>query len=141
MKLELEGVNWLAVLAAGAATFFLGAIWYQALFGRLWKELHGYSSEQLKALQAKRPPALFFGGMIAAYLLLAGVMAVFAVALGLHGWRDGAVFGGLLWLGPALVIGFTAWLASDKHIGILAIDAAYQLVFLVMMGVILGGWK
>src|SRR2546421_7999715 len=140
MTIDFEGVNGLAVLVAGAATFFLGGLWYQALFGKLWKKLHGFSDEELRALQAKRPPALFFGGMIVAYLLLAAVMALILGALGPHGWRGGAVLGLLLWLGPALAIGFTAWLASDKHIGIFVIDWAYQLCFLVMMGAILGGW-
>lgn len=141
MTLSLEHVNWLAVIVAALATFFLGGLWYQALFGRLWVRLHGYSPEKVKAMQAAKPPALFFGGMIVAYALLAVVMSLLVGALSIGTWSGGATLGLLLWLGPALAIGFTAWLASDRVIGVFLIDWAYQLVFLVMMGAILGAWR
>src|SRR2546421_7586979 len=102
MTIDFEGVNWLAVLVAGAATFFLGGVWYQALFGKLWKKLHGFTDEQVKALHAKRPPALFFGGMLVAYLVLAAVMALLMGACHIERWQDGVAFGLMLWLGPAL---------------------------------------
>src|SRR2546423_229906 len=103
--MDIHGVNWLAVVGAGGAAVFLGGIWYQALFGKLWKRLHGFSSEELKALQAKRPPALFFGGMLVAYLVLAAVMALLEGACHIGRWQDGAAFGVMLWVGPALAIG------------------------------------
>jgi hypothetical protein len=92
-------------------------------------------------MQAAKPPALFFGGMIVAYLLLAFVMAVLANACGATTLSGGATLGFLLWLGPAIAIGFTAWLASDRVIGVFVIDWAYQLVFLVMMGALIGAWR
>lgn len=141
MTIDLGTINWWAVLVAGLAAFFVGGLWYQALFGKLWVRLHGYSPEKVKAMQAAKPPALFFGGMIAAYVLLAVVMALLAHACGTAGWSGGATLGFLVWLGPALAIGFTAWLASDRVIGVFLIDWAYQLVFLVMMGAIIGGWR
>ncbi len=141
MNLSVEHVNWLAVAVAALATFFLGGVWYQALFGKLWVRLHGYSPEKVKQMQAAKPPALFFGGMIVAYFLLAIVMAVLIAALGITSWSGGATLGFLIWLGPAIAMGFTAWLASDRVIGVFLIDWAYQLVFLVMMGAILGAWR
>jgi hypothetical protein len=141
MNPSLEHVNWLAAAVAAMATFFLGGLWYQALFGKLWVRLHGYTPEKVKQMQAAKPPLLFFGGMIIAYFLLAVVMSVLIGALGLDTWCDGAGFGFLLWVGPAIAIGFTAWLASDRVIGVFLIDWAYQLVFLVMMGAILGAWR
>jgi hypothetical protein len=141
MTLSLEHINWLAVTVAALATFFLGGVWYQALFGKLWVRLHGYSPEKVKQMQAAKPPALFFGGMIVAYVLLAIVMSIMIGALGISTWCDGAALGLLFWLGPAIALGFTAWLASDRVIGVFIIDWAYQLVFLVMMGAILGAWR
>jgi hypothetical protein len=141
MTLNFESVNWLAVLVAALAVFVLGGVWYQALFGKVWVRLHGYSPEKVKQMQAAKPPALFFGGMVAAYLLLAAVMAVLMGTFGITGWQGGATLGFLIWLGPAVAIGFTAWLASDRVIGVFVIDWAYQLVFLVMMGAILGAWR
>lgn len=141
MTIELGAVNWWAVLVAALATFFLGGMWYQALFGKLWVRLHGYSPEKVKAMRAAKPPALFFGGMVCAYGLLAYVMAVLANACGATTWSSGATLGFLIWLGPAIAIGFTAWLASDRVPGVFVIDWAYQLVFLVMMGAIIGAWR
>jgi hypothetical protein len=79
--------------------------------------------------------------MIAACILLAAVMAAPIASLGVRGWAGGATLGFLIRLGPAVAIGFTAWLASDRRLGIFIIDWAYQLVFLVMNGAILGAWR
>jgi hypothetical protein len=70
MPFKFDNINYLAVVTAGLATFFLGAVWYTALFGKMWVQLTGYSDEKLKQLQAKRPPPLFFGGMIVCYLVM-----------------------------------------------------------------------
>jgi hypothetical protein len=141
MTIELSGINWLAVLVAAVATFFLGGLWYGALFKKPWQRLHGYSDEQVKAMQKARPPAVFFGVMIASYLVLAFVVALLARVAGVSSVGAGAALGLLLWIGPAMAIGATAWIASDKPLGAFAIDWAYQLVFLVMMGAIIGGWR
>ncbi len=141
MWLKFGDLNLLAVLVAALATFFLGALWYTALFGKLWISLHGYSEEKVKEMQAKLSPAVFFGGMIGSYLLAALVVALLVVGLNVAGAADGAVLGAALWLGLAAAIGFTAHLASDKPIGIFLIDAGFQFVFLVMMGVILALWR
>jgi len=141
LKLDLSNINWLAVLVAAVATFFLGGVWYTALFGKLWQRLNGYSDEKVKAMQKARPPQVFFGVMIASYLLLAAVIAVLFSSLGVSTAAAGATVGLLLWAGPAAAIGLTSWIASDKPIGVYAIDLAYQLIFLVMMGAILGGWR
>jgi len=141
MRIELSGINWMAVGVAALATFFLGAIWYAALFGKLWQRLHGYSDEKVKQMQKARPPAVFFGTMIGSYFVLAVVLAVLMVNLGAVTAGAGATFGFLVWLGPAASIGMTAWIASDKPFGAYAIDLGYQLAYLVMMGAILGGWR
>ena len=141
MNLTFAGINYLAVAAAALATFFLGAIWYQALFGKLWVSLHGYTPEKIAELQKAKPPAFFFGGMIVAYFILAFVMALMMVNFKIDSLSVGVIFGFLLWLGPALAIGFTAYLAGDKPIGIFYIDTTYQLTFLLMMGAILGAWR
>lgn len=40
-------MNWLAVVVATLAFFAVGAIWYTALFGRIWQREVGLSDEQL----------------------------------------------------------------------------------------------
>lgn len=140
MHLNLEHVNWLAVITAGIATFILGGVWYMALFGKTWQRLHGYSDDKVKQMQAAKPPPVFFGTMILSYLVLAAVIAILMSTFGIATLSGGIAFGALLWIGPALCIGATSWIASDRHIGVYVIDLSYQLCFLLMIGAILGAW-
>jgi hypothetical protein len=140
-QIELTKINWLAVVAAALATFFLGGLWYTALFGKLWQRLQGFTDEQLKVMRARRPPPVFFGGMIVAYFVLAIVMAVLVTSFNLSGVTSGVLLGLLLWIGPTSAVAFTGWLASDKIIGTFWLDAAYQFICLAMMGAILAVWR
>jgi len=134
-------LNYWAVAVAAVATFMLGGLWYTALFGKKWQQLHGYSEEKVKAMQQARPPAIFFSVMLISYFVLAiAVGVVFSVA-GVHSAVGGAALGFMLWLGLCAAIGATEHIASDRHIGIYMIDRSYQLLSLVMIGVIIGAWK
>lgn len=141
MTLDFAKINWLAVATATFATFMLGGLWYQALFGKIWIQLHGYTPEQVAAMKVKRPPPVFFGGMIAAYFVLAVVLALIVGAFNLDTLQDGLLLGFLLWIGPTSAVAFTGWLASDKVIGTFWIDAGYQFVYMLMMGAILAAWR
>lgn len=138
---RLAEINYLAVLVTGLGTFFLGAVWYMPLFGKLWLRLHGFTEEKQRQMQAAKPPPLFFGGMILCYLVVAFIVALLIVALKVDSAAGGALVGFSFWLGPAAAIQFTGWLASDRHIGTYAIDTSFQLVFLVLMGVFLAVWR
>ena len=141
MTIPWQDINWAAVAVAAVATFFLGALWYTALFGKLWQRLHGFTPEKVKELQSKRPPAVFFTGMLVSYFAVAVVVAALVVAFGVTSAGAGAGIGLLLWIGPAAAIQITSWLASDKPFLAYGIDLGFQLVFLVAMGALLGGWR
>jgi hypothetical protein len=141
MPYKFPEINILAVIVAALVAFFVGGLWYQALFGKLWVKLHGYTDEQQARMKALRPPPLFFGGMIVSYLVLALVLAILIGSAPERSALGGAVLGVLVWLGPAAAIGMTGWLASDKPIGVFLIDAGCELVYLVLMGLILGAWR
>jgi hypothetical protein len=137
---SFTAINPLAVLVAGLATFFLGALWYMALFGKLWMRLHGYSEEKVKEMQSRRPPIVFFGGMIAADLIIALALAILLTGLGTISILTGVIAGLLVWVIVAGV-GLTAHLAADKHPGLYLIDVSYQLVYLILNGLILAAWR
>ena len=140
MTIHFADINYLAVLVAGLVTFVLGGLWYTALFGKLWLRLNGYSEEKKREMQLRRPSALFFGGMVLCYLVLALVLAVLVTGFRVDSAATGALFGFLLWLGPAAAIAMTGHLASDKPLGVYGIDVGFQLIYLVLMGALLGGW-
>jgi hypothetical protein len=141
MPLRFAAINYLAVLAAGLIAFLTGGVWYTALFGKLWVKLHGYSEAKVKEMQAAMSPPRFFGGMLLCYLVLALVMALLLTAFSEPSALTGAVLGFLLWLGPAAAIAMTGHIASDKPLALYSIDAGCQLVYLVLMGAVLGAWR
>ncbi len=142
MPFKFSEINYWAVIVAALIAFLIGGVWYTALFGKLWiKKLHGYSEGKVKEMQARRPPPVFFGGMIVSYCMLALVLALLISGLQEKSAQSGAALGFLLWLGPAAAIGMTGWIASDKPIGVYLIDAGCWLVYLVLMGLILGAWR
>jgi len=141
MPFKFTGISFVAVIVAALVAFLIGGVWYTALFGKQWIALQGFSEEKVKEMQANRPPPVFFGGMIISYLVLALILALLIGALPEKSAFGGAGLGVLVWLGPAAAIGMTHWIASDKPIGVFLIDAGCELVYLVLMGLILGAWR
>jgi hypothetical protein len=113
ITLKFSEINYLAVIVAALVAFGVGDVWYTAMFGKQWVQLNGYSDEQVKQMQARRPPPVFFGGMIACYLVLALVLALLIGAMPEKTALGGAALGVLVWVGPAAAIGLTGWLASN----------------------------
>lgn len=140
MNFNLTTLNWLAIAVVAVGTLFLGGLWYTVL-GPVWIRLNGYTPEQVKAMQAARPPAVFFGGMLASYLLFAVFLAVVLQNMAVPTAAAAALAGVALWLALAVPIAVTGWLASNKHFGVYAIDLAFQFVFIVAASVVLATWR
>ena len=136
----MSGINLLAIPVAALVAFLIGGVWYSNLmFAKLWMEAHGHTPEKLAAMMAKqgRTYALSF----IAFLLMATVLSIFLKYLHADTLQHGAGWGLHAWLGFALPLGFVAQLYSDKKFATFLIDTGYQLVYLVVMGAILGGWR
>ena len=141
MNLDLAELNWLAIIVAALATFFLGGLWYTALFGKAWQKAYGFSDEKLAQMRKDRPPPVFFGTMIVCYVIIAFVTALLVQAAGVESAAGGALLGLLLWIGIAATVKLTDHIASDHPMSAYGIDAVYQLIYLVMIGAIIGGWR
>ncbi len=137
---KLALINWLAVLVAGLGSFFLGGVWYQALFGKLWVAMHGWSEAEVNAMRAKMNPVTFFGGMIASYLVAAVGMAFVVVNVHYSHWTDSLILGAAMWVIVAAAA-FTNHIAQQKQLGLFLIDAGFYLVFLLFQGVLLTSWR
>jgi len=140
MPFDFAKLNVWAVLVAALIAFVVGAVWYTALFGKLWIALHGFSAQKVKEMQAAMSPPRFFGGMLASYLALALALGLMLTALPEPTALTGAALSLLVWLGCAAIV-MTGHIASDKRLGIYLIDVGCQLVYLVLMGVLLGAWR
>lgn len=134
----LSELNYLAILVTATVIFVIGAIWYSVLFGKTWMNAHGYTPEQIEGMRSGMARAYIVSFLC--YIVLAAVMSLLITLLGLDSAVGGAKLGVICWLGFVATIGCTAYLYSNKNIMTWIIDAAYQLVFMVVAGAILAVW-
>jgi hypothetical protein len=137
--MDFSTINWLAVAVATLASFALGALWYSTLFKNAWIREVGIPEEQMKNVNL----AKIFGTC----LVLTAVMA-FGMAMLIQGhamshlidWKGGMWHG--LFIGLCFVAASTGinYLYQRKSFLLWAIDAGYQVAFLILMGIILGAW-
>ena len=91
-------------------------------------------------MRAKRPPPVFFGTMLVCYFAVALIVAIIAQLAGVSSAGSGAMLGFVLWILVA-AIGVTGRIASHWPMSAFSIDALYQLVYLVLIGAIIGAWR
>ncbi|HEY3858623.1 MAG TPA: DUF1761 domain-containing protein [Gammaproteobacteria bacterium] len=132
-------INVLAVLVSAIVTFVIGALWYSPLlFGKHWIAFNNVTPDKVEAMR-KNVPRLY-GASFVCYLVLAAVFAVLLRMVHLQTVVGGAKMGGMLWVGFVATLGLIASLYSGRSIKAFALDSGYQLVFLVVMGLILAAW-
>jgi hypothetical protein len=124
-----------AVLAAAAASFLLGGLWYSPLlFAKAWQREAGVSDEQMKNANV----GLIFGLSFVLALIAAWVFALFLgprppLALGL-----GAGFSaGLCWVGSSFGI---SYLFERRSLKLFLINAGYHTLQFTAIGLILALW-
>src|SRR5437899_11540900 len=107
-------MNWLAIICAAAAYWIIGAIWYMALFGKIWAA--GIQEHGVK-LEPSGMPAKMIGNFIC-NLVAAAIMARLIVRTGIvdvgRGLKVGAG-GGLGCSATALTIRHLWELKPLKH--------------------------
>jgi uncharacterized protein DUF1761 len=131
--------NYLAILVAAVVAFLLGGLWYSpVLFAKQWMAAHAHSPEDVARMKADAPRA--YGISFVAFLVMAAILQMILNHLDAHSWQSGALWAAHLWLGFAVTIGLMANVYSGKKFSVFAIDAGYQLVYLLVMGAILGAW-
>jgi Protein of unknown function (DUF1761) len=132
-------VNVLAILVAAVAAFALGALWYSpVLFAKQWMKAHGYTPDKLEAMKKRMGRA--YGVSFVCFLVMAAAMAILIHRLDVGSVFGGIKLGGLCWVGFAATISLTANMYTDKPLSTYVIDAGYQLVYMVIMGIIVAVW-
>jgi hypothetical protein len=132
-------INVLAVLVAAVVAFGLGALWYHPmLFGKQWVAFNGYTPEKIEAMRKGAGRA--YGVSFVCFLVMSAMLAVLLRITHITAVLAGAKLGLLVWIGFVATTGLTANVYSDKPIKAFMLDAGYQLVYLVLMGLILAAW-
>jgi MFS family permease len=128
-------VNWLAVLAAAAASFVLGGAWYSGLFAKPWQAAAGVSDAQMKS---GNKPLMFAG----AFVLSLVQAAVFAMFLGpnvtlMFGVGAGLA-AGLGWVATGIAM---TYIFEKRSVTLGLINGGYATLQFTLIGAILGAWR
>lgn len=136
--MNLLGSNWISVLCAGAAAWILAAIWYSALFGKIW------AREQERHFGRPCGQGRSFPLMLLSTFILNLVMAVmmnyFVRRLGVIDANHViklAVATGLGFAGTAITI-VSVW--EGKPTKVWLIDTSYYFASAILMASILSRW-
>jgi hypothetical protein len=136
---NLADINYLAVITAAIAAFALGALWYSPiLFAKAWQKELGFTEADLQ----KGNMAITMGG---SFVLMTLMSFGLALLLNTHpegfDWVNGVyagLFVGVFFVTASMGINM---LYQNKTWRLFLIDAGYQIVFLSLMGLILGLWR
>jgi formate/nitrite transporter FocA (FNT family) len=135
----LAALNWLAVLAATAALYVLGGVWYSpALFGPRWRAGVGFVPPD-----GWKPGALLYLAPLAGCFVVTLATALLVTVADAHSPMDGIILGLIVGLGYAgAVAGVDATAPSHPRPGPVAlIVGAYWTVGLMMVAVMLSVWR
>ncbi len=132
-------VNWLAVLVAALAYFFLGAIWYsKALIGTKWASLVGINMSD--PAKSKGMTKMLVASLILILLTCIG-LALLVIRLDLLVVMSAIKLGimtGVCFAATAVAISFVY---ENRPAGIYYIDCGYHLVGHIIAAIILVLWN
>ena len=140
MAMEMQSVNFLAIVVSAIVSMALGMLWYGPLFGKAWMKMAGLSKEDMekakKAGMAKAYVITLFGALIMAY-----VLAHFVQAGNLATITGGAMIGFWAWLGFVATTSLSPILWEKKPWSLYVLNNGYTLAVLLANGAILAVWR
>ena len=127
-------VNWLAVLAAAAASFVLGGAWYSGLFAKPWQAAAGVSDEQMRS--GAKP--LMFAGAFILSLIQSAVFAFFEGPTATLAFGVGIGFAaGLCWVATGIAM---TYIFEKRSLTLTLINGGYATLQFTLIGAILAAW-
>jgi hypothetical protein len=117
--------------------FVVGWLWYSPfMFLKQWQALSGVTNEQMQGDMAKGIAIWLLGSVLMAFVLAHAV-----VYAGADTFVKGAEVGFANWVGFVLVIALDAYAAEKRPFQLVAINTGANLIALILMGGVLGGWR
>ncbi len=144
--MDMNSINWLAVLVAGISAFVLGGVWYSPLlFGKAWMNENKLTEEDVKKGNATK----IYGWAFVLSLIMAANLAMFLADTPAECTGNCAQKTDIVW---GTIAGFLAgiWpfcgiavvgLFEHKSARYIFINGGYLLVALILMGAIIGVWR
>jgi Protein of unknown function (DUF1761) len=135
--LDFSNLNYLAIFITTLITFGIGAVWYTALFGKVWQKETGLTDKQI----AEGSPAKTYGGSFVCFFLLNVFLAALFKDLQPKDWIAGAVTGFQIGILVNLATLSINYLYQYKSFKLWLIDGGYYVLLMVVGGAILAVWK
>ncbi len=140
MVIQNVEVNYFAVLVAAVASMIVGSVWYsQVLFGKVWVRLSGKSQKDIDKAKQRGMGKLYLMAFIGA-LVMAYVLAHFIRYLEVTNVVGVIQLVFWLWLGLIATVSLGAVLWDGKPWGLYVLNVVYQLVSLIIIGIVLVLW-
>lgn len=130
--MEFYAENWLAIIAAAAAGFVVGGIWYGPVMGKKWMGAVGLTEEDVQSGNM----GLFYGTTFVLSLVASTTLAHLLT------YFPDAGLSTVLLIAVGVAAGFivpaigTNYLFSQKSRTLFLIDAIYWLLFYAAMGLV-----
>ena len=132
--MDFNNINIWAVLVAAVASFAIGFVWYHpGVFGKRWQKDVGLSDEAMTNAN--------MGKIFGASFVLTFIMALVLASFHPHGYGQGIWMGGFLGIGLIATSFGVNYLFQRKSMVLWLIDAGYQLMVMLLIGLIIGAWR
>jgi hypothetical protein len=131
-------INWLAVVVAALAYFFLGAIWYSSLFRNAWIRAAAVNVNEADMRKG------FARIMITSFLtvLVTSIgLALLITRIGLGGWMTGLKVGLIAGVCFSAATIFNSYLFEKRPIALSLINGFYNIIGCTIAGIIISVWK
>jgi hypothetical protein len=131
-------VNYVAVLAAAATSWIVGAIWYGVL-GKAWMAALGWTPEQVAGATARRRMPI--GPMITSFIaevIMAAMLSGIMVHTGGMTVRIGVISALLIWVGFVVTTIAVNNAYPGRKVMLTVIDSGHWLAVLIVQGIVLG---
>ena len=135
--MNMQEINYLAVLVAALSAFVVGGLWYSPLLcGTAWMRANNFTEDQVNGFSKAR----MFGCAVPLLLIMAMNLAIFR-ADDKTDWVWGLTAGllaGVGWVATGIAV---VGLFENKSWTYILINAGYNVVSFALMGLIIGAWR
>jgi len=131
-------INWVATLVATIAYFFLGAIWYSALFRNAWIKASGANMNDPGAKTGLA--SIMIASFITILITTIG-LALLITRIGSGGWITGCKVGLIAGVCFSAATICNSYLYEKRPIALSAINSLYNIFGCVIAGIIIAVWK
>jgi hypothetical protein len=141
-------LNWLAIGAAVVASFVIGSVWYGVVFRDMWQRAMGFTGD-MRPSGAETLRGSIIGivvSILTAYVLARWIGAWQPAAWGGTGEADSDFNIGILvslmaWAGFVVPVLATGVAYERKSWALFVLNALFQVISIVVMGLIIAFWK